>query len=272
MLKYAIVHTHSGNFYSRTYFGIIGRYWFSLLLNIFFSVVAFSCGLDVEDPSSPAPPQWVPKSLPGEWPESGIDAHELRGVYLEWEASADEDVEFYSIYRSARPQNINSYNEYLFLVDVPIELEEKYEYLDMYVAPEVRYSYKMKAIDRAGNASIYSDSINYMLLPPIASEYMRPNGINHSLGSNREISWWYNYNMEMENYTITILSNTNILITRQNVTPMNYTGGREIWIIPDTIQLYPDNNYKWRIDTNAHFNQEYESSGSESEWGHFRYN
>ena len=73
---------------------------FGSLLVCGFSLLILNCGLDVEDPIPPSPPVWVEKSFPEEWPESGIDAHESGGIYLEWEPNPEGDIVAYKIYRS----------------------------------------------------------------------------------------------------------------------------------------------------------------------------
>ena len=58
-------------------------FWFRVHLTFSLSLLTIQCGLNIEDSTPPSPPVWVQKSLPEEWPEPGIDAHESGGIFLE---------------------------------------------------------------------------------------------------------------------------------------------------------------------------------------------
>jgi hypothetical protein len=226
-----------------------------------------SCGLDIEDPTPPSPPQWVQKSLPEEWPERGIDAHESGGIYLEWEPNVNNDILTYYIYRSR-----DRSGDYQVLFKQDIASINTLNYIDTEVEERVLYSYRLKAEDVSGNQSEYSDSISYSILPGISIARMHPNGIDQLLGPNRNLTWFYHNSIAMEDYTITVLSQTDILVLRDQFQPTNYLNGWESFQILDEIIFEPGSIYKWRIDNAAAYVSNCETSGSESLWAYFFYN
>jgi len=101
---------------------------------------------------------------------------------------------------------------------------------------------------------------------------MVPNGLDETLGPNRELHWQYNYSEVMENYTITILNAEDNLVFRSEYIPTTYIyGGTEYFIIPDSINMIDEEIYKWRIDTQANYVSSIETAGSESSWASFLY-
>jgi len=228
-------------------------------------------GVDIEDPTPPSKPEWVQKSLPEEWPERGIDAHESNGIYLEWELNYDEDIVTTTIYRATWFEHNDSLGEYMYLAHIMQKASPATEYLDIWAYPGNTYYYKLRAKDASDNLSQFSDSVGYRLLTPVAVEKMIPNGKSDTLASNRYLSWVYHYSVEMEDYVITLLTDSNELLWRENLQPGNYTGGRENWIIPQEIALNSGSNYKWRIDTGADYKNSIERAGSESPWATFLY-
>jgi len=113
---------------------------FGLLLIFHFSFFTFhSCGLDIEDPTPPSPPVWVQKSLPEEWPERGIDAHESGGIYLEWEPNLEEDVTSYYIYRAHWNEDLGGVSNYTLLLKMGVSTYPLTEYIDTEITEEVRY-------------------------------------------------------------------------------------------------------------------------------------
>jgi hypothetical protein len=251
----------------------------SLVLFLIFNFSIFtihSCGLDVEDPTPPSPPAWVQKSLPEEWPERGVDAHELGGIYLEWQPNPESNISAYLLYRAKYFDKNDSLGGFKLISRIETDSNHEAEYIDS--DNEIRvdffkaqYFYKLKAEDLADNTSAYSDSIYYILLPQISLNSMTPNGAYDSLDIGRSLNWGYNYNIEMENYCVTVLSQNNELILREILNPENYVSGGESWSIPDSIVLDSNIIYKWRIDTGARFRNGVETAGSESAWALFRY-
>jgi hypothetical protein len=243
-----------------------------LLLTFVVSFLALhSCGLDVEDPTSPSPPQWVQKSLPEEWPERGIDAFEGGGIYLEWEPNqSNENIEKYHIYRAEYFDMSDSLGHYELQASIQENTVMNFEFVDHETYIYKQYSYKLAAEDYSQNIGPFSDSLSYELLPSIKSGQMTPNGESSQLGGNRTLTWVYSFTIMMENYCITIINNDSI-VTRQMIAPQNYTGGFESWIIPNSIVLIPGVRYKWRVDMGAQYHNLRESSGSESSWATFLY-
>jgi hypothetical protein len=231
----------------------------------------FNCGLDVEDPTPPSPPAWVQKSLPEEWPERGIDAYENNSIYLEWETNSEEDIEAYWIYRAKGDRYTDSIGKYISLARLDDNHNPTQWFIDQSSKQGNIYHYKLRAENQAGSLGEYSSSISYSLLPVILVETMTPNGLAEILGEDRALRWRYRNFNEMENYTITVLSEENSLVLRSNEMPGNYVGGNESWHIPVDIILISGMIYKWRIDTGGHFVDGYETAGSESYWAYFKY-
>ncbi len=241
------------------------------LLFIFnFSLLIINCGLDVEDSTPPSKPQWVPKSLPEEWPERGIDAHESGGLFLEWEQNpSDEEIKSYHISRAIYYDEYDSLGEYESLITQPMETNPALEFIDRTATKGIHYYYKIKAEDYSEAKSNYSDPLSYTLLPAIGLSSMFPNGLNMVLGSSRQLTWRYAHSIAMEDYCLTLLAEDNSFMWRQLLIPGNYTGDVETWIIPENIILIPGVSYKWRVDMVARYVESRETSGSESLWATF---
>jgi hypothetical protein len=242
-----------------------------MLLTLNLSLLTFdSCGLDIEDPTPPATPKWIQKSLPEEWPERGIDAHESGGIYLEWSVAPEEEIVSFVLFRAIRFNEIDSIGEYENRDSIAvISSRSTFEYLDVEVLLRTRYYYIIRSEDIAGNYSEYSDTISYSILPIIESASMNPNGLESTLPLDRTLRWQMSYTSMLENYCLTILTSTNELVFRSIIAPKDYTGGLEWLEIPARITLEGNSNYKWRVDTGANYQDGYEHSGSESVWAIF---
>ena len=234
-----------------------------------FAIILFSCGLDVEDATPPSKPIWIQKSLPEEWPERGIDAHESGGIYLEWESSQSENIIAYTIYRATWFDVNDSLGEYESLAQVDTESAENTEYLDQSAELRIRYYYKLKSTNSADSQSAFSDSVHYMLIPSISVQSLNPNGVLDTLGAERSLSWAWNYHNEMQDYILTIVTLNGELVYRIMLQPGSYDGSGEEWIIPDSIQFEVDTRYLWRIDTGGDYIDNREMTGSESPWATF---
>ena len=234
-------------------------------------IILFSCGFDVEDPTPPSPPVWVQKSLPEEWPERGIDAHESGGIFLEWEPNPNNEVVAYHVYRASWFDEQDSIGSYTKLARIDLGAMSSNSYIDIQVGSGIRYFYKLKSEDNSENTSRFSDSLNYSLLSSLDSETMLPNGLGMALPGDRTLKWLYNNAIEMEQYCITILSEDNEFVCRAIISPQNYTGSSESWQIPTNIDLDSNRIYTWRIDMNAKFIDGYETSGTESTLARFVY-
>ncbi|MBT4398893.1 MAG: hypothetical protein HOD37_05365 [Bacteroidetes bacterium] len=246
--------------------------WFGLLIiyHLLF-IILLSCGLDIEDPTPPSPPVWVQKSLPEEWPERGIDAHETGGIFLEWEPNTEENIAVYLIF-SARyyPEN-DSLGDYEILGTNTLESTLRFNFLHSEAAARITYYYKLKAENPAGNLSVFSDAIKYTLLPSINTETMSPNGNSDTLNHGRLLTWIYSNTTEMENYYLTVLTQNHELIIRVQISPTDYVNGQESWQIPESVVFDSNAIVKWRIDMGANYINNLETSGSESTWATFLY-
>ena len=152
-----------------------------------------SCGLDIEDPAPPLPPVWVQKSLPEEWPERGIDAHESGGIYLEWYPSPDEDIIAYHIYRATWYDTLDSLGDYKLLTRLETRSLASTEYIDEQISFRVKYYYRLKAENASNYTGTFSGSIFYSTLPQLNLEWMIPNGVTNLLSNQRILSWEYGF-------------------------------------------------------------------------------
>ena len=246
------------------------RFVFKLFLTFNYSLLTFqSCGLDVEDPTPPLPPQWVQKSLPEEWPERGIDAHESGGIFLEWERNSEDNIAAYLIYRAEYFEEMDSLGEYE--LHSRLEANNGLDYIDPVCELRAKYFYKLRAEDVANNISAYSDSLAYLLLPPISRNLMTPISLLDSLSRGGSLNWRYSYSIEMEDYCLTLLTGTGNFVIRKIFSPGNYVNDTESWIIPTSLILDPGQVYRWRIDTGARYVAGMETAASESPWATFLY-
>jgi len=245
--------------------------WMPTLLTFTFLFLIISCGFDVEDPTPPSAPVWVQKSLPEEWPERGIDAHESGGIFLEWEPRAEENIEACHLYRAQYYDVEDSLGAYELIRTIDYNDQTANSYVDSYLFTRTKYYYKLRAEDTAGNMSLFSDSTFYTLLPQISLEGMEPNGSLDTLTDNQEFSWRYSYHVEMEVYTVTIIDSQGNLVLRQMLTPGNYVSGNETWLPHGQKEMQSGEVYQWRIDASAIYSNRLESTGSESQWASFVY-
>jgi hypothetical protein len=235
-------------------------------------IILFSCGLDVEDPTPPSPPVWIQKSLPEEWPERGIDAHESGGIYIEWHANLNEDIMAYHVYRATWFDSQDSLGDYELLSYLETGSATGTEYIDEEISTRVIYSYKIKSENVSDNLSEFSDSLSYMLLPSTSLSSMTPNGQFDTLDGDRSLAWGHDgYSVEMEDYIITVVSQNNQFIYRSSFQPSNYVGGAESVSIPTDIELSPGKVYLWRVDNGARYINSLETAASESPWATFLY-
>lgn len=242
-----------------------------LLLSIIFSFLILQCGLDVEDPTPPSPPVWVQKSLPEEWPERGIDAHESGGIFLEWEPNPQDNNAAYLLYRAQYFEPEDSLGDCEQIYRLDMSENNELSFLDSDVRLNTQYLYALKAEDGSGNVSEFSDTLDYTLLPGISFATMLPNGLSDTLGFDRALSWAYRYQVVMEDYSLTIVDSWDDLVFRKRFSPGNYVTGIESRIIPDSISLQQGQTFRWRIDTGARYSEQRERSGSESPWATFLY-
>jgi hypothetical protein len=247
-------------------------YWLLALLTFNFALLISACGLDIEDPTPPSPPQWVQKSLPEEWPERGIDAHEIGGIFLEWESNLPrENISEYLLYRARNFIAKDSLGAFHYLTSVQQSNPSSLGYIDREILESSMYTYRLLAIDDSDNSSPYSDSISYTWLLPVEQATMSPNGLSDPLDVERKLHWAYEYHIRMESYCITILDSNNDLILRHISNPNSYVGGSQAWQIPLEISLVSGNVYKWRVDLDGGYIDQLETAGSESLWATFLY-
>ena len=241
-----------------------------LLLTFIFALVTNQCGLDIEDPTPPSPPVWVQKSLPNEWPERGIDAHESGGIFLEWEPSLQEDIVAYSVYRSIQFEELDSLGDDELIARLEVDSNMKHEYVDQQANIRVKYIYKIKCSDISNNISEFSAPQHYSLIPQLGVGSMHPNGPNAPL-SDRTLKWYYSHHIEMEDYILTILTINDSLVVRKAIVPSTYVSEDESWYIPEYIYLDSAEIYQWRLDMSAEYSDRLESVGSETQWATFLY-
>ena len=242
-----------------------------LLLTFKLSFLILGCGLDIEDPTSPGPPQWVEKSQPDEWPERGIDAHESGGIILEWVPSLQEDIAAYDLFRAIKYDTIDSIGQYQIIAKINTESGNEIKFIDKTANIRTCYYYKLRAVDVSGNLSEFSDPIYYTLLPHILGDEMIPNGTEIPWNSDTELRWIYSFFIEMENYCLTLVTQSDSLIYRSTFLPNNYQDVWESWFFTEDLNLVPNSLYKWRIDVGAKYINLRETAGSESPWATILY-
>jgi hypothetical protein len=243
-----------------------------LLLTINFLFLTLqSCGLDVEDPTPPSPPVWVQKSLPEEWPEQGIDAHETGGIFMEWQSNHNQGIIAYLIYRAKYFEESDSLGEYVVLSRIETDLYTGLSYIDSDLLLGTKYFYKLKAEDNSENRSDFSESLGFSLLPQIPIGTMTPNGLLDTLDGEVKLIWRYDNNVEMEDYCLTLTNLNADCVFREVFNPGNYLDGTEQRIIPTSVVFEPGQIYLWRIDTGAKYVDGLETAASESPWATFLY-
>ena len=226
--------------------------------------------MDVEDSTPPSPPIWIQKSLPEEWPERGIDAHESGGIILEWEENPSADnVVMYHLYRSKDSPGDSEIESFQLIYTQYRSQALPPEYIDRNTELNTVYRYYLNSENDSENAGMNSDTIKYARFEAINSATMIPNGLNVMLQPNRQLRWHANYAVQVENFTLTIIGDENRLILRKVIYPGNYEGGVEYYYIPENISLVEGKSYSWRIDMGAQIENESETMGSESEWATF---
>jgi len=227
--------------------------------------------MDVEDPTPPSPPVWVEKSLPEEWPERGIDAHELSGVYLEWHYTPESTIGAYKIHRAEYFDDNDSLGNMELLVVLNEPFGIKLEYVDTKVEVGKTMYYSIVGVDGSQNSSHPSDSISYCLHLPITGHMMEPNGTSDTLSLSRKLAWQNYYLDDTEDYCLTIINEDGECLYRGVHQPLNYVGGSEMWNISEEIMFETGEKYLWRIDTGARYVDGLETNGSESIWATFVY-
>jgi hypothetical protein len=240
------------------------------LLLVFSLLTILSCGLDIEDPTPPSPPVWVQKSLPDEWPERGIDAHESGGIYLEWEPNLmDEDIIAYIIQRATYYPSNDSLSNFNNIKRLEANSATETNFIDMTIYLRINYFYKLLAEDASGNQSNNSDSISYILLPSVSTERMWPNGQSVQLGFDRRLRWFSSHHTEFERFILSIVTDNSAIVVREEIMPGDYVNGHEFWAIPEDVTFESGEHYHWRIDLSGRMVGNHEYSGSESSWATF---
>jgi hypothetical protein len=239
------------------------------MIPFIFLIYFQACGSDIEDPTPPPPPQWVQKSLPEEWPERGIDAHESSGIYLEWNSDLGEDIVAYNIYRATWNEFNDTLGDYVLVTRIETANTIDQTYVDGEVANRIRYYYKLNSESISGDISDFSDPLSYSLFPQIRVEMMTPNGQSIPLPPSRQLTWNNFYLNETQDFSLTILNMNYEIITRIVLQPRDYFNGNESWKIPIEIIFNSGEVYKWRIEANANYVDGYETGGSESLWAKF---
>ena len=195
----------------------------------------------------------IPDDLWG--PDALTDAN---GIYIEWEANTEADLDGYKIYRTAHP--VEGYQ----LIDSVPKTVTFYE--DTEVKLETRYCYRVTAFDALGNESKMSETACYTLMrKPILT---RPP--NQAILDAPPTLRWLGVG-ETGFYTVRVLVNTG-----DAERPL-----REIWsyetIDFDQLEviynqdstaaepLLAGQEYRWRVDFEAR-----ETVGSESNWRFFQ--
>jgi hypothetical protein len=220
------------------------------------SVEKPEAGFDTEPPLTPqmrVHRRDIPDDL---W---GPDAlTEIDGIHIEWDANAEDDLAGYRLYRATAPSGE-------FVQVVTVSKSETF-YDDTDVNLEVRYCYRVAAIDEAGNESTLSEPACYTLLrKPVLTQPP-----NQAVLAKTPIFRWLSIG-ETGFYTVRVFVDTSDVEH-----PF-----RELWYYETvdfdrfevvynqdstaTEALMPGRQYRWRVDFETQ-----RTVGSESNWWFFR--
>ncbi|MCD6233919.1 MAG: hypothetical protein J7K63_02615 [Candidatus Marinimicrobia bacterium] len=244
-----------------------------LLGFLLFSV--FGCE-DVEDPNPPQRPFMVPKSLPWEYEESGIDADDkVAGIYLEWYRNPDPELEGYIIYRAPDTSETGELDyvavDTVYTYSFNPALSDT-EYVDTDIEFGTLYYYYIRALDVSENKSDPSDTVRYNLTPSPGN--CEPN-LSEKAPVKPEFSWKFPNDFQYSiNYYYIRLEN---ITTRQTVwfygiPRFDYTGhGQSVTFNTDGKAaepvLSPNYTYRWKVDAIGRQDPAgFEIEGSESPW------
>ncbi|MDD5582182.1 MAG: hypothetical protein PHS99_03075 [Candidatus Marinimicrobia bacterium] len=231
---------------------------------------------DVEDPNPPHRPYFVPKSLPWEYDERGIDADDkVQGICLEWHRNADPELEGYIIYRA--PDTSETGELKFFPIDTvftfalnPVISDTMY--VDTDITLGTMYYYYLRALDVSENKSEPSDTVRYALAPPPSD--CRPT-LSQKAQLIPEFSWKFSNDFQYSiNYYYIRLEN---ITTRQvvwfyGVERKDYTGGgQSVNFNADNTATEPvlsgEDTYRWKVDAIGRQDPAgFEIEGSESPW------
>jgi len=248
--------------------------WYPIYLLVVIILFFNACGKNLEDPDPPARPEWMPKSLPYDTTETGIDAiPESDYIVLEWYTGNEDDLNTYRIYRTSRKIE----NKYDLLEEVPSDLMAGSinTYLDESVSIGTSYFYFLRAVDQAGNLSPRSDTIEYKLVTKV--NLREP--VNVTITDVKPTFKWSDVGTAASEYVIRVEQLNPIqVIWLSALSRRGYTDeiqsikyGTENTFYLTQEELSRGVNYRWRIDAVATFNREGdEVAGSESNWGYFR--
>jgi len=248
--------------------------WRPIYLLVVIILFFNACGKNLEDPDPPARPEWVPKSLPYDTTETGIDAiPESDYIVLEWYTGNEDDLNTYRIYRTSRKIE----NKYDLLEEIPSDFMpgSVNTYFDENVSIGTPYFYFLRAVDQAGNLSPRSDTIEYKLVNKVNLREPLTNDITNVTPTFK----WSDVGSAASEYVIRVeqlnpnrvvwLSATSRQSYTDEVQSLKYGTGSIFHLAQD--KLSRGVNYRWRIDAVATFNREGdEVAGSESNWGYFR--
>lgn len=246
-----------------------------LTITILLMFTVFGCE-DIEDPNPPQRPVMVPKSLPWEYVEKGIDADDIvTGIFVEWYRNPDPGMDGYIVYRAADTSDTGKLDfvrkDTVFSYPLNPMLSDT-EFVDTDVDFGTMYYYFVRALGISESKSEPSDTVRYSLTPPPSN--CLPN-LSEPAENIPDFSWRYSndfqfginyYYIRVENLT------TRSVIWFYGVPRLDYTGqGQTLRYNADgkasEAVLSPQNTYRWKIDAIGRQNIDgSEIEGSESRW------
>lgn len=231
---------------------------------------------DVEDPNPPQRPVMVPKSLPWEYVERGIDADDkVTGIFVEWYRNPEPGMDGYIVFRAADTSDTGKLNyvrkDTVYSYPLNPTLSDT-EYVDSDVVFGTMYYYFIRALDISENKSVPSDTVRYTLTP-------RPGDCLPDLSERGDkipvFSWKYSNDFQfgINYYYIRVenLTSRNV-IWFYGVPRLDYTGqGQTVKYNVDgkasEAVLSSQNTYRWKIDAVGRQDPDgFEIEGSESRW------
>lgn len=252
------------------------------LLFIFLAGIILACGQDKnEDTTPPKKPVFVYKSLDSAIVETGIDAvPETNGIRTEWFLNAENDLDFYTIYR--RKDSVNT----MFSTLTSIEANSK-DFLDSLLVTQgedsglvkqylffvddsvttgQNYEYYIRAFDKSGNPSPPSDTVSYRI-------EQKPNVLEPKKQTNLQtpfLKWNWNP-LNFPQFLVKVRDTFGKLIWIYQNIPNEFTEDYKVIFNEDGKAKIPflnqNEKYSWRIDGIGSYNEPF--SGAESAWEEF---
>jgi len=252
-------------------------------------IIIFISGCD--DNPNISVPNFIPKSLPDNFVETGIDAHSDNAIYLEWNepsSAENEGILGYYLYRGLFTGGEYKFSKLATIERGNVAVSPSDSYIDYEVSLDTMYYYYLRAYNDFGVSRNTSDTVFYELT-------YKPN-LYEPLGqiTDSDPRFYFSYgsgHMDRISYMyLRLLYNEGgvfnplLFVKRERYDLSNgrfyvYLNQHDshTFVLLDSLQTdtsgtkyLEKGQYKWRVDavsSEAYGNPE--SQGSESNWGYF---